>query len=168
MNNVTTGVHDPNDAWSCPKCGYMRYQGITHHCPTTIDPNQIHYQQKGVLLENQFISKTKYDIAVLALKEIIRHYGRVCEIFEICRHPGCHSSCDSWLTAHAALEELNEERPDTEPYQYHVCHWHYVEVPAKRFVDGKTSLGVCCVCSGLDCDEYVEKYKDKNDGENRG
>lgn len=151
MSRIALFQSDPNE-YECPQCKQTCIVGLVHVCPTTV-PKQIQYQQKGLLVDNTYVPRKKYDIAVKALQEIVKFYGQVCNMFEICRHPECHSSCDSWLTAHTALEELGEEKPDSEPYHLHTCHRHYVEIPVKRRSTGKSRLSVCCICEGDECDD---------------
>lgn len=44
--------------------------------------------------------------AVKALENIVERDGRVCEEFELCKHPACQSSVASWLEANEALREI--------------------------------------------------------------
>lgn len=48
------------------------------------------------------------DIAVEALREIIRDQGQVCIHFEFCKHASCRSSYTSWAIADKALKEISE------------------------------------------------------------
>ncbi len=163
MNNISTAL-GPDEGYPCWQCGNLIWPNIMHTCPTGITPRiteTIHYQQKGVLTNEQYVPKSKYDLAVEALKKIIRCYGRVCQDFELCRHDACWSSSGAWFEAYEALEKLGEPRPDSEIPQSHVCHWHYVEVPVKRFHSGKFMMGCCCICQGIWCDYTMEESDDR-------
>ena len=52
-------------------------------------------------------NERKLEIAVVALKSIKEHEGRVCEEFELCKHISCVSSCNSWFIAEKALRNLS-------------------------------------------------------------
>lgn len=36
MKALVTGTLQP--IGTCPQCGYARFQGLTHHCPTQVSP----------------------------------------------------------------------------------------------------------------------------------
>ena len=56
----------------------------------------------------------KISIATEALKKIRDTQGAVCSMYEICTHPSCQSSYNSWAIADEALCHLSEAstRPD--------------------------------------------------------
>lgn len=58
----------------------------------------------------------KFEVAVHALRNIEKFYGKVCPEYEICDHDYCASSSGAWFEANSALNAIRQL--DEEPVRY--------------------------------------------------